>query len=63
MPSKRPVIMIRSTEEIIEKFKVVSKSEHRSMSNYAEKLILDKIDEYESKHGEIKLEAPDQEEE
>lgn len=55
MPSKRPVIMIRTTENIVEKFKTVCENEHRSMSNYAEKLIIDTIRQYESEHGEIEI--------
>lgn len=54
MPSKRPVIMIRTTDETIEKFRILCEKEHRSMSNYAEKLILDTITKHETEHGEIK---------
>lgn len=53
MPSNKPVIMIRTTTETINKFKVICKEENRSMSNQAEKLILDMIRAYEKEYGEI----------
>lgn len=53
MPSNKPVIMIRTTAETINKFKVICKEENRSMSNQAEKLILDMIRAYEKEYGEI----------
>ena len=55
MPSKKPIIAVRTTNNIIEKFNIICQEEHRSMSNYAEKLIIDAIKSHESKHGEIKL--------
>ena len=57
MPSNKPVIMIRTTEEIIEKFKIISKDENRSMSKQAEKLIIDCIKKYEKENGAIDLET------
>lgn len=53
MPSSKPVIMIRTTAETINKFKIICKEENRSMSNQAEKLILDMIRAYEKEYGEI----------
>lgn len=53
MPSTKPVIMIRTTDEIIEKFKVICQDENRSMSKQAEKMIIDLIKRYEAEHGEI----------
>lgn len=55
MPSNKPVIMIRTTSEIIEKFKIISQEENRSMSKQAEKLIIDLIRKYEKENGEIIL--------
>lgn len=55
MSSKKPAIMIRTTDEIIKKFKIICESEHRSLSNYAEKLVIDTIKNYESEHGEIEI--------
>ena len=55
MPSNKPVIMIRTTTDTINKFKVICKEENRSMSNQAEKLILDMIRAYEQEHGKIQI--------
>lgn len=55
MPSKKPVIAIRTTEEIINKFSVICKKENRSMSKQAEKMIIDLIEDYESQHGTINI--------
>jgi len=55
MPSQKPVIAIRTTEEIIKKFTKICKSENRSMSKQAEKMIIDLIREYEKEHGEIQI--------
>lgn len=55
MPSSKPVIAIRTTEEIIKKFNIISNKENRSMSKQAEKMILDLIKEYEAEHGPIEL--------
>lgn len=55
MPSTKPVIMIRTTNEIIEKFKIISQEENRSMSKQAEKLIIDLIKQYEKENGIIQI--------
>lgn len=55
MPSTKPVIMIRTTNEIIEKFKIISQEENRSMSKQAEKLIIDLIKQYEKENGTIQI--------
>ena len=55
MPSNKPVIMIRTTTDIINKFKVICKEENRSMSNQAEKLILDMIRAYKQENGKSRL--------
>lgn len=55
MPSNKPIILIRTSEETIDKFKIICKEENRSMSKQAEKLILDLIKEYEKKNGTINV--------
>ena len=59
MPSKKPYIQIRTTNEIIEKFKIIAETENRSSSNLGETIIKDYIHKYEAEHGEIML--PEQE--
>lgn len=56
MPSKKPYIMIRTNQEIINKFQEIAESENRSMSNMGEILIIKAIKDYEAEHGEIKAE-------
>jgi hypothetical protein len=55
MPSNKPIILVRTTEETIEKFKIICQEENRSMSKQAEKMILDLIKEYENKNGKINV--------
>lgn len=57
MPSNKPTIMIRTTEETKRKFEYICKMENRSMSNQTEKMIFDLIKEYEAAHGEILLDT------
>ena len=49
MPSKKPIIAIRTTDEIIEKFQKICDEESRSMSNLGELLIKKYIKEWEEK--------------
>lgn len=56
MPSKKPVIMTYTSKEIIDKFKIVAESESRTMSKHLEYIVKKEIEQYESKHGEIKTE-------
>ena len=55
MPSNKPIILVRTTEETIEKFKIICQEENRSMSKQAEKMILNLIKEYENKNGKINV--------
>jgi len=57
MPSKKPYIQIRTTDEIIKKFDYISKLDNRSMSNKGETLIIEFIKEYEAQNGIIKIEG------
>ena len=51
MPSNKPIILVRTTEETIDK----CQEENRSMSKQAEKMILDLIKDYEQKNGTINV--------
>lgn len=57
MPSKKPYIQIRTTTETITKFEKIADENNRSMSNMGETIIKDYIKEYETIHGEIKIES------
>ena len=55
MPSIKPIIAIRTSSKVIEKFKFIADEENRSMANLGEKLIKDYIRQYEQEHGAIEL--------
>lgn len=61
MPSKLPIIKANTTQENIDKMKVIAGSNKRSVAKELEWLIERHIKEYESENGEIKL-APTTEE-
>lgn len=52
MPSNLPVIKVRTNEDVIEKFRIIAKSNSRSMSKEAEHLILKHIREFENRYNE-----------
>lgn len=54
MPSDLPIIRVRTTQENIDKLKVIAKAHNRSMSGELEYELLKLIKDYELKHGEIK---------
>lgn len=54
MPSTKPKIVIRTTDELIEKFEIIAKNENRSMSNLGETILLQYIENYEKQNGVIK---------
>lgn len=61
MPTDKKRIQAYVTEETTKKFRIITAMHgKRSMSEYASELIIDKIREYETEHGEIRL--PEQEE-
>lgn len=55
MPSNKPKIVIRTEEEIINKFEQIAKNENRSMSNLGETIIKKYILEYEQNNGVINI--------
>ena len=56
MPSKKPIIAVRTTEEIIEKMKYIAESNNRSLSAETEMLIKQHIKSFENCNGIIKTE-------
>ena len=56
MPSQKPVIAVRTTEEIINKMKHIAKNNNRSVSAETEMLIKQHIKQFEEKNGTINLE-------
>lgn len=57
MPSNKPIIAVRTTQEIIEKMKVISEENGRSVSKEVELLVKRHIQRYEEDNGEIKVET------
>lgn len=48
MPSKKPILTIRTTQELIDKLQRLSDKNNRSMSNMAETIIKDYLDNLEA---------------
>ena len=61
MPSKKPVIAVRTTNEIIEKMKYIAESNNRSVSAETEMLIKKHITKFEEYNGEIKINLEEKE--
>ena len=53
MPSIKPKIVIRTTDDIIAKFDIIARSQNRSMSNLGETIIKQFIENYETNNGNI----------
>ncbi len=53
MPSKLPIIKANTTQENIDKMKVIAQANKRSVAKELEYLIEQRIKEYEDEHGEI----------
>lgn len=51
MPSDKPRLVIRTTQDIIDEFDRISKLEDRSMSNLGERIIKQYIKEYQEKEN------------
>lgn len=59
MPSKKPQLKTYVDNSTHEKFKFIAEHENRSTSNYLELLVLNEIKNYESHHGDIKINNTD----
>ena len=55
MPSNKPQLKAVIDVEEYNKFKAIAEAENRSVSNLLQTLVKDKIKEYETKHGSIKI--------
>lgn len=58
MPSTKPRIATYTTEEIIQKFRIVAAYKGKSMSDYLQTIIDDAITTFEQEHGEIIVPDP-----
>lgn len=57
MPSKLPIIKANTTQENIDKMKVIAQANKRSVAKELEFLIEQRIREYETEHGTIALDS------
>lgn len=55
MPSKLPIIKANTTQENIDKMKIIAERNKRSLAKELEMIVENHIKEYETKHGEIKI--------
>ena len=56
MPSKKPMIAIRTDETTYNKFQHICEEENRTLSNLGETLIKNYVKKYELENGKIKIE-------
>ena len=55
MPSKKPQILIRTSQELIDKLDIIAEKDSRSRSNLAEKIIIEYVEKYEQNNGNITI--------
>lgn len=53
MATNKRVFTLRLEDEVFDKIGILATSEHRSMTNYIEYVLLKHITEIETEHGEI----------
>ena len=56
MATNKRVFTLRMEDEIFEKIGILASSEHRSMTNYIEYVLLEHIRRYETENGQIRKE-------
>ena len=56
MATTKRVFTLRLTDEVFDKIGALATSEHRSMTNYIEFVLLKHIEDIENEHGQIKVE-------
>ena len=57
MPSNKPRIATYTSQESVDKFKVIASLNRMSMSEYLNYLVEKSISDYETEHGEIKFDV------
>lgn len=55
MPSKKPMITLRTEQEYIDKLKIIADYEGRSDNKQLEYILKQYIKNYETKHGNINI--------
>ncbi len=59
MATNKRVFTLRLSDEVFDKIGVLATSEHRSMTNYIEYVLMRHLEEVEKEHGSIQTEHPD----
>lgn len=58
MATNKRVFTLRLSDEVFDKIGLLATSEHRSMTNYIEYVLIQHLEQIEKVHGEIKVEEP-----
>lgn len=56
MATNKRVFTLRLSDEVFDKIGILATSEHRSMTNYIEYVLMCHLDEFEKEHGVIRTE-------
>ena len=56
MATNKRVFTIRLSDEVFDKIGILATSEHRSLTNYIEYILIKHLEDVEKEHGEIKME-------
>lgn len=55
MATNKRVFTLRLSDEVFDKIGILATSEHRSMTNYIEYILIRHLDQIEKEHGKIKI--------
>lgn len=55
MATNKRVFTLRLSDEVFDKIGVLATSEHRSMTNYIEYVLIQHLEQIEKEHGEIQV--------
>ena len=56
MATNKRVFTLRLTDEVFDKIGILATSEHRSLTNNIEYILIKHLEDVEKEHGEIKME-------
>ena len=56
MATNKRVFTLRLSDEVFDKIGILATSEHRSLTNYIEYILIKHLEDVEKGHGEIKME-------
>jgi hypothetical protein len=57
LATNKRVFTLRLHDEVFEKIELIARSQHRSMTNYIEYILLKHLSEYEKQHGPVKVDS------